>query len=40
MQSYFFEDQFLIEGDYKLSTISIETEIGQGNARVYAAHIN
>lgn len=40
MHNFFFDHQTLIEGDYKLADVSMENEIGHGNARVFAAHID
>lgn len=35
----FFDEQVLLEGDYRLQAISVEAELGRGNSRVHAVKI-
>jgi hypothetical protein len=35
----FFANHTVLEGDYKLSDIRVEEELGRGNAHVYTASI-
>lgn len=35
----FFANHTVLEGDYKLSDIVVDEELGRGNAHVYTAYI-